>query len=62
MALQKVTEAEYLIQEIDEMIQELKLRKGRILARMPQQKPTKLMTHLKSPSGRILKIKGRKDR
>lgn len=59
MPLEKISDAEYLIHEIDEMIRELKLRRANIMAMLPQKKPAKLLTHIELPNGKRIKIKGR---
>jgi len=60
MAIKKITQTDFLLKTIDDTIRDLKLRRAEIMATRPKQLQPDLMTYLHCPSGRKLKIKGRK--
>lgn len=60
MALKKITQEDYLLKTIEDMIKDLKMRRAEIIARMPQEEPVNLPSSWVGPTGRTIHIKGRK--
>lgn len=60
MAIEKVTQTDYLLNTIDEMIRELQLRRDEILATRPVKEIPVLASSFVGPTGKTFYIKGRK--
>ena len=59
--IDKIDQADFFINEIDEIIANLKLRRAAIVATKPAADSLPMKNSFVGPSGRVFKIKGRKN-
>jgi len=60
MAIPKIDQTDYLLNTINEMIRDLKLRRAEILATRPVKVQPDLVSSFVGPGGKTFHIKGRK--
>lgn len=56
----QLTQADYLLKTVEDMIRELQVRRAEILAGMPVRRRSARISHLLGPGGKKFTIKGRK--